>query len=228
MALKAIVSYDGTANDQDALALAKLLAAGGAELTLAYVRHSTRSEQSREQLEEHEANALLQRGVVALGEHEVSTRVVLSPSTGEGLRQLADEIGAGLIVFGSDYRTAPGHVLPGRTAQTLLEGGRTAIAVAPAEYRITAAGRVSTIGLLGNSDDPAVAETASSFAESLEAKPVSVARQADLLIVGSRAEAREGQVLLSAQTQNALEDAAAPVVVLARGTALDLPLLATA
>ena len=40
MALKIIVSYDDTDNDRDALALGRLLAFSGAELSLAYVRHS--------------------------------------------------------------------------------------------------------------------------------------------------------------------------------------------
>ena len=40
MALKIIVSYDDTDNDRDALALGRLLAVTGAELSLAYVRHS--------------------------------------------------------------------------------------------------------------------------------------------------------------------------------------------
>ena len=42
MALKIIVSYDDTDNDRDALALGRLLAFSGAELSLAYVRHSLR------------------------------------------------------------------------------------------------------------------------------------------------------------------------------------------
>ena len=40
MALKIIVSYDDSDNDRDALALGRLLAFSGAELSLAYVRHS--------------------------------------------------------------------------------------------------------------------------------------------------------------------------------------------
>ena len=43
MAAKAIVSYDDTHNDHDALMLGRVLAAAGAELTLAYVRHTTAS-----------------------------------------------------------------------------------------------------------------------------------------------------------------------------------------
>src|SRR5579884_3367507 len=71
MALKAVVSYDDTPNDQDALALAEVLAAAGAELTLAYVRHTTQDVQEREQLEDHEAQALLERGARSLGNLDV-------------------------------------------------------------------------------------------------------------------------------------------------------------
>ena len=41
MAAQAIVSYDDTHNDHDALILGRVLAEAGAELTLAYVRHTT-------------------------------------------------------------------------------------------------------------------------------------------------------------------------------------------
>jgi len=40
MPAKIIVSYDGTAADDDALALGRLLSRAGASLSLAYVRHS--------------------------------------------------------------------------------------------------------------------------------------------------------------------------------------------
>ena len=42
MAPRIIVSYDDTDNDRDALALGRLLAVSGAELSLAYVRHQSR------------------------------------------------------------------------------------------------------------------------------------------------------------------------------------------
>ena len=40
MSAEAIISYDGTENDDDALALGKMLARGGLTPALAYVRHS--------------------------------------------------------------------------------------------------------------------------------------------------------------------------------------------
>ena len=40
MSVTAIISYDGTPNDDDALALGRLFAQAGATVALAYVRHS--------------------------------------------------------------------------------------------------------------------------------------------------------------------------------------------
>src|SRR5437764_9945236 len=132
---KAILSYDGTLTDEDALAFGRVLSGAGADLVLAYVRHTTEDEPQREQLEEHEAYTLLERGARWLDHIDVEQRVVVSASTAEGLARLAAEEDADLIVFGSDYRTPAGHVAAQKSTQTLLEGGRTAVAIAPASYR---------------------------------------------------------------------------------------------
>ena len=124
MAIKAIVSYDDTPNDHDALMLGRVLAQAGAELTLAYVRHTTQSERRREELEEHEAEALLERGARALDGLEVERRVIVSGSTPEGLRWLAEQEDADIVVFGSDYRTPAGHVSPQHSSVRLLDGVR--------------------------------------------------------------------------------------------------------
>jgi len=214
MALHAIVSYDDTPNDHDALILGGLLAAAGARLTLAYVRHSLQPRHDREALEEHEAEALLERGARLLGDESIPRRVVVSPSTAEGLGWLATSERADLIVFGSEYRTAVGHVSPGRTVQTLLEGG-PALAIAPAGYQFVHA-RVETIGLLSSGDEAAV-ETARGLASHYGATLTDSAYGVDLLVAGSRAEARQGRVMLTSQTQNVLDGASAPVLVVARG-----------
>src|SRR5438045_8871099 len=109
MATKAIISYDDTPNDHDALMLGRVLAEAGVELTLAYVRHTTQAERRREELEEHEAHGLLERGARWLDGIDAERRVVVSGSTGEGLKWLAEEEEADIVVFGSDYRTPPGH-----------------------------------------------------------------------------------------------------------------------
>jgi nucleotide-binding universal stress UspA family protein len=220
MALDAIVSYDDTENDHDALMLGRVLVDAGAQLTLAYVRHSTRSERSREELEEHEADALLQRGARWLGDIESERRVIVSASTGEGLKWLAEQEEADIVVFGSDYRTAAGHVAPQHSAQTLLEGGPAAVAIAPANYRSARRPQIHTIGVLAFPGDDSAIATARELADSLGATVTRDERHVDLLVVGSRIEAPEGHVMVTAQAQNEIENATAPVLVVPRGVTL--------
>jgi nucleotide-binding universal stress UspA family protein len=227
MAIKAIVSYDDTPNDQDALMLGRVLAQAGAELTLAYVRHTTQSEPRREEPEEHEAEALLERGARALDGIVVERRVVVSGSTPEGLKQLAEQEGADVIVFGSDYRTPAGHVAPQHSSERLLDGGSTAIAIAPAGYRDSEP-HVHMIGLWESPGDDAAIETARDLAEGLGGVVTRDERHVDLLIISSRPEAHDGQVLVSAQYERAIEAATSPVLVVARGVPLRFGTLATA
>src|SRR5690348_13447329 len=82
MAPLAIISYDDTPNDQDALALGHLLADAGARLTLAYVRHTTEVEHTREERDQLAAEALLERGALWLEDCiGVEREVVVSAST---------------------------------------------------------------------------------------------------------------------------------------------------
>jgi nucleotide-binding universal stress UspA family protein len=214
----AIISYDDTLNDQDALALGRVLAKAGSELTLAYVRHSGAEEPTRERLEEDEARALLERGARWLGDLDAERRVVHHASTGEGLRALAEQEHADVVVFGSDYRTAPGHVAPQLSSQLLLEGGPVAVAIAPAEYRSRLGAEVHSIGVLTQGDDLAAIETAHELADRLGAELVDRRHAVDLLVVGSRPEAEAGRVLVSALAMGAIEQALAPVLVVPRAT----------
>ena len=142
-----IVSYDGTANDDDALALGRLLAGTGATLELAYVRHSREFDPGREEIAQHDAERRLALGAAWLQDPDLPQHIVISASTGEGLGKLAESEGASLIVFGSDYRTPPGRVEPGTSAQHLLEGGTIAVAVAPAGLRTHADASIESIAL---------------------------------------------------------------------------------
>src|ERR1700746_3140060 len=101
MSAKVIISYDGTSNDDDALALGKMLARAGFTLALAYVRHSREFDPRREQLAQHDAERRLERGAAYLGEAETTRHVVVGASTGAGLGQLAEREGASAVVFGS-------------------------------------------------------------------------------------------------------------------------------
>jgi nucleotide-binding universal stress UspA family protein len=216
MALKIIVSYDDSDNDRDALALGRLLAYSGAELSLAYVRHSF-----GESLDQQEAEALLVRGAESVGTPDMAKYVVVNPATSVGLAEVAAQENADVIVFGSEYRTANGLVKPGISAHKLLLGGGSAIAVAPAGLRSNPALSVNTVGVI-EEGDPAARQTADSLAGALGA---TVAQHGsgpvDLLVVGSRKEAPEGKVVLSAASDYAVEAANYPVLVVPRGRALD-------
>jgi nucleotide-binding universal stress UspA family protein len=220
MSTRAIVSYDDTPNDQDALMLGRVLADAGVDLTLAYVRHATQTEQRREQLEEHEAETLLKRGAHWLEVPELERRVVVSASTSEGLKWLAMREGADIVVFGSEYRTPTGHMVPQRSTEQLLEGGTTAVAIAPAGYREQHSATVRTIGLLATPGDDAAIDTARELADRYDARITLDEPRVDLLVVGSRPEAPDGQVLISAAAQRAIGEATSPVLVVARGLAL--------
>jgi nucleotide-binding universal stress UspA family protein len=213
-----IVSYDDTPNDHDALMLGRVFAEAGTALTLAYVRHTTQSERAREELEEHEAEALLERGARWLGDLDVERQVVVAASTSEGLRWLAAHDRADILVFGSDYRTAAGHASFCRTVHVLLETvpGPSAIAIAPANYRADRTPRIHTIGIVP-SGDGAVEATAHELAERAAAEVVERTHNIDLLIVGSRAEAPEGRVILASSVLKTIDNAICPVLVLARG-----------
>jgi nucleotide-binding universal stress UspA family protein len=216
MALKIIVSYDDTDNDRDALALGRLLAFSGAELSLAYVRHSF----GDGALGEKQAQELLDRGAASAGTPEMPRRVVVNPATSVGLIELAEREKADVIVFGSEYRTAAGTVKPGISAAKLLLGGPSAIAVAPAGLRSNPSLSVNTVGVIDEGDASA-RQTAESLASALGA---TVAEHGsgpiDLLVVGSRPEAPQGRVVLSAKSDYAVEAATYPVLVIPRGRAL--------
>jgi nucleotide-binding universal stress UspA family protein len=215
MALKIIVSYDDTDNDRDALALGRLLAYSGAELSLAYVRHSQGGA-----LEEKEAEELLARGAASVGAPDMPRHVVVNAGTSVGLTELAEREKADVIVFGSEYRTAPGTVKPGISAHKLLLGGPAAIAVAPADLRSRPSVSVNTVGVI-DEGDAAAAETGRSLAAALGAQVGEAGSgPVDLLVVGSRPESPTGKVTLSAASDYVIETATQPVLVVPRGVTL--------
>src|SRR5712691_1228413 len=158
MATKIIVSYDGTDNDQDALALARVLGQVGGALELAYVRHAREVGEGREEQLQQEAEKMLERGAEWLGQPGIPQHVVLSASTPEGLASLADSEQADVIVFGSEYRTTPGHVMPQASALRLFEGGRLAVAIAPAGLRDRPDFKIEKVAAIDGDQDRSASE----------------------------------------------------------------------
>jgi nucleotide-binding universal stress UspA family protein len=211
-----IVSYDGTVNDDDALALGRLLARTGASLSLAYIRHSHEFDPAREELARHDAARRLEQGAEWLEDPGVPRHVVFSGSTGEGLEELAEADEASAIVFGSDYRTSPGRAEPGTSAESLLDGGTVAIAVAAAGLRSVGDAEIASIALAPGGDS-AAADTVEALAARLGADTVELdGSPVDLIVVGSQPGAAPGRIALSGATRTLLNSAA-------RGSVLVLP-----
>ena len=218
MSADIIVSYDGTPNDDDALALGRALTAGGASLALAYVRHAREFDPGREELARHDAQRRLDAGVQLLGTSgEVGTHVVFSAATDRGLEELAAAEGAKVVVFGSDYRTTPGRAEPGNTAQRLFEGSEVAVAVAAAGLRSGSGSAIETIGVAPPGQVGDADEAARTLAAGLGAKFVSNGTPADLLVVASSPDGRPGRLSLTGAARAALNAARGSVLILPTG-----------
>jgi nucleotide-binding universal stress UspA family protein len=187
-------------------------------LELAYVRHAHEAESGRERLAEKEVGDLLEAAAGTIDQPDVPQHIVISASTPAGLRELALSQGADVIVFGSEYRTAPGSVNPQASARRMLDGGQVAIAIATAGLAERRDFRVATIAHLGEDGDPCALETAESIAAALGG---AVAERAtgklDLVVVGSKPGTVTGRVTISAAAEYMIELSRCPVVVIPRG-----------
>lgn len=219
MSAKLIISYDGTANDDDALALGKMLAPAGFALALAYVRHAREFDPGREVLAQHDAEQRLERGASLLGDPGLTRHVVIGASTGASLEQLAESEGVSLIVFGSDYRTPPGHVEPGTSAQHLLDGGSVAIGIAAAGLRTALDGVITSIAVpLAGPTNEVARETAHALARELGAAVrQSPGERVDLIVVGSQPDAPPGHTVIGGDVRAELNNARSSVLVLPAG-----------
>jgi hypothetical protein len=218
-----IISYDGTANDDDALALGMALGASGGGLALAYVRHAREFDPDREALAQHDATRRLALGAQQLGGGSIATHIVLDASTPDGLERLARAERASVIVFGSDYRTPPGRAEPGTTAQRLLEGGPVAIAVAATGLRARLGSPITSIAFSPHDSDGTARRAAEDLAEALGATILPANGQpVDLIVVPSQPTAPPGTIALGGATRAELNNARGSVLVLATNSPPDL------
>lgn len=132
---KIIVGYDGSERSQDGLALGKLIAeASGADLVVAGVfKFDRRWGGVDPYLQEAEADHAreIERAAAAVS---AEAEAIPSSSPGRGLHELAEEIGADLVVVGSSHRSRAGQVLAGNVGTALLHGSPCSVAIAPHGY----------------------------------------------------------------------------------------------
>ena len=221
MSLTTIVSYDGTPNDDDALTLASVLGEAGADLILAYVRHDAAAADDARLRREAAARAR-GRGARRGATSRRASWSTARPARASRSSRAAE--GAELIVFGSDYRTPAGRVAPQKSTQKLLRG--RARGDRDRARRLPGARRSARSGCSPGSTTHAAIDTAHALANHFGATVTDTNYGVDLLIVGSRPEAHEGQTMLSAQAENAIVGTTAPVLVVGRGVAVDFQLRA--
>jgi len=133
-----VVGIDGRSGGRDALALARELANGAGEIVLGHVyiesllpaRGSPGVFQTGER--EH-SRELLQAARSELG---LDARMcpVASPSVGRGLHELAERLGADLIVVGSSRHGLIGRAALGSEMRAALNAAPCAVAVAPSGH----------------------------------------------------------------------------------------------
>ena len=133
-----VVGIDGGSGGRDALALARELANGAGEIVLAHVYlesllpargspgvfQAGEREQSRELLQA----ARSESGLAA------TLCPVASPSVGRGLHELAERLGADLIVVGSSRHGLIGRAVLGSEMRAALNAAPCAVAVAPSGH----------------------------------------------------------------------------------------------
>jgi nucleotide-binding universal stress UspA family protein len=150
-----VAGFDGTPSADDALALARACAhVLGTTLVVATV-HPAPAPVSSGRVDaewvadrHRQAEKILDTARQALADtHPVEYRVVASSSAAHGLHDIADELGASLIVVGSSSAANEHRLLAGSTADRLLAGSQAPVGVAPAGMRNRDVGMLQRIGV---------------------------------------------------------------------------------
>lgn len=134
--MKIVVGWSGTEESRDALRLgAELAALLPAHLVVASViQPGILPSDLPDRLEWVERFENLFEGArEELGDLEFSIRETVDDPA-EGLRELALQEGANLVVLGSTHRGLIGRMFPGSVAERMLTDGTCALAIAPQDY----------------------------------------------------------------------------------------------
>ena len=133
-----IVGINGQGGGRDALALAKILLGVGGRLTLVNVYPSEAyvwlgGNPAYPLFEEEESSKLLERTRQETGV-EADLKQIGDRSVGKGLHELAEDVGADLLVVGSSHRGLMGRVTLNHDTRAALNGAPCAVAIAPTGY----------------------------------------------------------------------------------------------
>jgi nucleotide-binding universal stress UspA family protein len=232
MPSKIIAAYDGTPHALDAVALARLLAvATGGQLMLAHVHRadpqrspSQAASSGRQAFLRNQGERLLAAARELVGDIAVELRAVASTTTATGLRILAESERAAVIVFGSAVAGPAGYVHPGSAARRLLQSAPTAVAVAPAGYAARDGLALAPTFAARDDQEGSAARTGRALAQTTTGELFYDAGAAGLIVVGARPSALPGHVMTDGTAERLIQSATVPVLVLARGVALETAL----
>jgi nucleotide-binding universal stress UspA family protein len=213
-----IVGYEGSANSEDAVALARDLLDGIGDRVVVTCVYAYRALGGRFGSGER-AIAVAEGGRRALGNGRAERMVVPATSAAEGLLHVAAAAHADLVVVGSARGALPGRLLRGSTADRLLARRSVSVAIAPSGYgRHRGAVRVVGVVVDGTPPSRLAVRTAGAIARAGGAAVRVYARRAAL------PRDRTGQAL-EQLLGGATLDAVAPLGALAADSEKDLDLV---
>lgn len=163
--MRIVVGVAPDESGEDGLALGAVLARLlDARITLAYVHPPTIDYPSRGHVDAEWSAFLAERAEMTLARArevlardwsitDVESVSIPRSSVGHGLRDVADDVGAVMVVIGPGSEGADGRLSLGTVAHTLLHGGGAAVALAPEGYREIAPETVQRL-VVGFQDTP--------------------------------------------------------------------------
>ncbi len=203
-----IISYDGTDNDHDALALGRILGDAGARVSLAYVRHAAESDAAAEQAAQTPGRGAprARRPVARSPRGRAPRRPQRLDRRGPVGARRARGRGPHRLRLRLAHRPRPRAAR--QSALRLMDGGPVSIAIAAAGLRDRADAGLRTVAARrrrGRRRRRARRPTARRARR--DAARAALAEGLDLLVIGSRPGTPDGRVGLSAASEYVVETA---------------------
>jgi nucleotide-binding universal stress UspA family protein len=144
-----VIGFDGSEQGRDALALARALGGPEAKMIAAcvYPYEPAHTGAPVANLDYERSLREAAEAVLSQADGASETRVIPCGSPARGLHDLAEEVGADLIVAGSTHHGAVGKVIVGSVGEKLLQGSPCPVAIAPKGFASEAARPFETIAI---------------------------------------------------------------------------------
>ncbi len=154
-----VVAFDETSSGADALALGRVfcevLAAKPILATVVRFPQYLRDVADLDAVLESKAGERMRLAADQFKGLEPEVRGLIDESPGRALSELIEEEAPLLAVVGPTHRGAVGHLVPGTTAASLLQGAPCAVAVAPEDYAERPGHRLLRVGVALDHGDEA-------------------------------------------------------------------------